>query len=40
MQVIDDSGAFRGWVGTEVSPDRTAPRDARGEFYAAFALVD
>ncbi|MGX7672939.1 hypothetical protein [Plantactinospora sp. DSM 117369] len=40
LQVIDDSGAFRGWVGTEVSPDRTAPRDARGEFYAAFALVD
>ncbi|MEV4760653.1 hypothetical protein AB0J86_36900 [Micromonospora sp. NPDC049559] len=40
LQVIDDSGTFRGWVGAEVSPDRTAPRDPRGEFYASFALVD
>jgi hypothetical protein len=40
LQVIDDSGRFRGWVGAEVSPDRTAPRDQFGEFYTAFALID
>ena len=39
LQVIDDGGVFRGWVGAEVSPDRTAPRSPAGEPYAAFALV-
>ncbi|HEX6685650.1 MAG TPA: hypothetical protein VF062_22940 [Candidatus Limnocylindrales bacterium] len=39
LQVIDDAGGFRGWVGAEVSPDRTAPRTELGEPYASFALV-
>lgn len=39
LQVIDDAGVFRGWVGAEVSPDRTAPRSPAGEYYASFALV-
>ncbi|MFI9388322.1 hypothetical protein [Kutzneria sp. NPDC052558] len=39
LQVIDDSGAFQGWVGAEVSPDRSGTRTPAGEYYSAFALV-
>jgi hypothetical protein len=39
LQVIDDSGVFQGWVGAEVSPDRSGARDVHGEYYASFALV-
>jgi len=39
LQVIDDFGIFQGWVGAEVSPDRTAPRSPAGEPYAAYALI-
>jgi hypothetical protein len=40
LQVVDDTGTFQGWVGVEVSPDRTTPVDQKGEFYASYALVD
>lgn len=39
LQVIDDSGTFQGWVGAEVSPDRSGTREPAGEYYASFALV-
>lgn len=39
LQVIDDTGNFQGWVGAEVSPDRSGPREVAGEYYSAFALV-
>jgi hypothetical protein len=39
LQVIDDSGGFQGWVGAEVSPDRSGPRDVTDEYYASFGLV-
>jgi hypothetical protein len=39
LQVIDDAGAFQGWVGAEVSPDRSGAREPHGEYYASFALV-
>ncbi|EME57402.1 hypothetical protein [Amycolatopsis decaplanina] len=39
LQVIDDAGAFQGWVGAEVSPDRSGSRDPSGEYYSTFALV-
>jgi hypothetical protein len=39
LQVIDDDGGFHGWVGVEVSPDRTAPRDPAGEFYSSWELI-
>lgn len=40
LQVIDNSGTFRGWVGAEVSPDRSGTREPYAEFYASFALVN
>jgi hypothetical protein len=39
LQVIDDGGAFQGWVGVEVSPDRSGARDEHGEYYASYALI-
>ncbi|MBE8525806.1 hypothetical protein ILP97_51445 [Amycolatopsis sp. H6(2020)] len=39
LQVIDDAGTFQGWVGAEVSPDRSGARVMDGEYYAAFAMV-
>lgn len=39
LQVIDDDGGFHGWVGVEVSPDRTVPRDMSGEFYSSWELI-
>jgi len=40
LQVIDDSGAFQGWVGVEVSPYRgNSARNKDSEFYASFAYV-
>jgi hypothetical protein len=39
LQVIDDAGAFQGWVGAEVSPDRSGARVLDGEYYGSFAMV-
>jgi hypothetical protein len=40
LQVIDDNGAFQGWVVAEVSPYRgNGPRNEKSEFYASFAMV-
>lgn len=39
LQVIDDGGRFHGWVGVEVSPDRTDDRDPATEFYSSWELI-
>jgi hypothetical protein len=39
LQVIDDNGGFHGWVGVEVSPDRTVPRNPAGDVYSSWELI-
>lgn len=40
LQVIDDGGDFRGWVGVEPFANASSPGDFHNEYWIAFELTD
>lgn len=40
MQILDDDGQFRGWVGTEASFNPVTPNPRDGDMLSAFRVSD